>query len=141
MNEAFVLRGRIALTATGARALLDAAERASRELGVGQCIAVVDAAGALIAFSRMDGGRIGSIDIAITKAVSAATRRRPTADEGGGDIAAGIRLAVTSRNHITNISGGVPIVADGQTIGGIGVSSGTPDQDTVVANAAIAAVG
>ncbi|GAC1424131.1 MAG: heme-binding protein [Candidatus Velthaea sp.] len=141
MNEAYIVRGRIALSSAGAQAILAAAQRAAGEMGVDQCIAIVDASGALVAFSRMDGGRIGSIDIAITKAVSAATRRRATADEGGGDAAAGIRLAVASNNHIVNISGGLPIVVDDQTIGGIGVSSGTPDQDTVVAKAALVVLG
>jgi len=137
MDESFVVRNRVMLTAAGARAILMAAERAATEMGVDQCIAIVDASGALLAFSRMDGGRVGSIDIAVTKAISAATRRRATADEGGGDATMGIRLAAASANHITNISGGLPIVVDGQTIGGIGVSSGTPDQDTVVAKAAL----
>lgn len=141
MNAAHVTANRFALSAAGARAIIEAAEAKAREIGVDQCIAVVDPGGALVAFSRMDAGRIASIDIAITKAVSAATRRRATADEGGGDVALGIRLAIASNNRITNIGGGLPIVVEGQTIGGVGVSSGTADEDTVVAQAGLAALG
>jgi uncharacterized protein GlcG (DUF336 family) len=135
-----ILRDRIALTHAGARAILDACEAKAREIGVDQCIAIVDPSGALLAFSRMDGGRAGSIEIAITKAVSAASRRRATAEEAGGDVLMGLRLTLASKAHVTNIGGGLPIVVDGQTIGGIGVSSGTIDQDTVVADAGLAAL-
>jgi uncharacterized protein GlcG (DUF336 family) len=138
MTSAHVLRDRAVLTAAGARAILDAAEAKAREIGVDQCIAVVDAGGALLAFSRMDGGRIASIDIAITKAVSAATRRRPTVEEMGGDVAMGVRIALAANNHVTNIGGGIPLVVDGQTVGAIGVSSGTVDEDMLVAKAGVA---
>jgi uncharacterized protein GlcG (DUF336 family) len=101
------------------------------------CIAVVDAAGELLAFSRMDDARAASIEIAVTKARSAARRKRPTADEGGGDIPTVIRLALASHLNVTGIGGGLPIVLDGQTIGAIGVSSGTTEEDLMVAQAGI----
>jgi uncharacterized protein GlcG (DUF336 family) len=140
MDPAYVVREQIGLTLAGARAVLDAAVRRAREIGVDQCIAIVDRSGSLVAFVRMDGGRIGSIPIALTKAVSAATRRRPTAEENAGDVPLGIRLAVASNNTVTNIGGGLPIVVDGQVIGGIGVSSGTIDEDTIVAQAGLTAL-
>jgi glc operon protein GlcG len=138
MNSSFIERNRVGLTAAGVRAIIEAAEHKAKEIGVDQCIAVVDPGGALLAFSRMDAGRIASIDIAITKAFSAATRRRPTAEEANGDVLLGLRLAIASNNKITNVGGGLPIVVDGQTLGAIGVSSGTIDQDTVVAEAGLA---
>lgn len=138
MISPHITRAQIALTHAGARAILEAAEAKAREIGVDEVIALVDPSGALVAFSRMDGGRIGSTDIAITKAVSAATRRRATADEAGGDVLMGIRLTLISKTHVTNIKGGLPIVVDGQTIGGIGVSSGTPEEDLLVAEAGLA---
>jgi glc operon protein GlcG len=141
MNSSYIERNRVALTAAGVRAMIDAAESKAREIGVGQCIAIVDPGGALLAFSRMDGGRIASIDIALTKAFSAATRRRPTAEETGGDVLLGLRLAIASNNKVTNVGGGLPIIVDGQTIGAVGVSSGTIDEDTLVAQAALAALG
>jgi len=133
-----ILRDQIALTLTGAQAILSAAQTHAAGISVPECIAVVDAGGILLAFARMNGARIGSIDIALTKAISAATRKRPTADEGGGDPLVGIKLALAST--ITQIGGGLPIVVDGQTIGAIGVSSGTVPEDVAVAEAGLAAL-
>ncbi len=141
MEAAFIVREQIGLTLAGAQAVVAAAATKATEIGVDQCIAVVDRGGALLAFARMDGGRIGSISIALTKAISAATRRRPTADETAGDVPLGIRLALASNNSVTNIGGGLPIVCDGQVIGAIGVSSGTVDEDVSVARAGVAALG
>jgi uncharacterized protein GlcG (DUF336 family) len=140
MESLFVVRDQISLTLAGARAMLAAAAAKAVEIGVDQCVAIVDRGGALIAFERMDGGRIGSIQIALTKAQSAATRRRPTAEESAGDVPMGIRLALAAHNAVTNIGGGLPIVVEGQVIGGIGVSSGTVDEDTIVAKAGLAAL-
>jgi uncharacterized protein GlcG (DUF336 family) len=140
MDPAYVVREQVSLTLAGAQAVVAAASAKAREIGTAECIAVVDRGGALIAFARMDGGRIGSITIALTKAVSAATRRRPTSEETAGDVPLGIRLAVASNNSVTNIGGGLPIVVEGQVIGGIGVSSGTIDEDVIVAKAGLAAL-
>ena len=127
------------LTAAGARVVLDAALAEAARIGVPQCVAVVDGSGFLLAFGRSDGARLGSISIALTKAVSAATRRRPTAEEGGGDPIAQIRLALAG-DAITGIGGGLPILVDGQVAGAIGVSSGTVEEDTMVARAGLAAL-
>ncbi len=128
------------LTAAGARAVLDAALAEAARTGVPENVAVVDAGGHLLAFGRSDGARIGSISIAIAKAVSAATRKRPTADEGGADPITQIRLALAA-DRLTGLGGGFPIVVDGHVAGGIGVSSGTIDEDIVVARAGLAALG
>ena len=141
IDESFLTRNNVRLSTKGSHVVLHAAEKEAARMGVPQCIAVVDEAGQLLAFSRMDGARIGSIEIAITKAVSAATRKRPTAEEAGGDVAITIRLALAAREaRMTGQGGGLPIEADGQVIGGIGVSSGTSEQDTQVAKAGIAAL-
>src|ERR1700722_10975226 len=140
MDEAFVVRGVIALSCKGAHVLVHAAEKKAAAMGVPECIAVVDAAGALLAFSRMDGARPGSIEVAITKARSAARRRRPTADEAGGDVVASIRLALAAQMQVTGIGGGLPVTVDGQIAGAIGVSSGTSDEDVTVAQAGIDAL-
>ena len=128
------------LTAAGARAVLDAALAEAARIGVPQCVAVVDAGGHLLAFGRSDGARIGSISIALTKAVSAATRRRPTAEEGGGDALTTVRLALAAE-RVTGIGGGLPLLVDGTVVGAVGVSSGTVDEDTAVARAGLAALG
>jgi glc operon protein GlcG len=140
MDEAFLVRNRIALSCKGGHVLVHAAEKKALEMGVPECIAVVDAGGDLLAFSRMDGARPGSIEIAITKARSAARRLRPTADEAGGDVALGMRLSLASRLNVTGIGGGLPIVIDGQVVGGMGASSGSSDEDTQVVQAGIDAL-
>lgn len=140
MEEAFIVRERLALSCKGSHVVVHAAEKHAAAIGVPQCIAVVDASGELLAFSRMDGARPGSIEIAITKARSAARRRRATADEAGGDVLGGVRMALAGHLNITGIGGGIPIVVEGQTVGGVGVSSGTSDEDTLVANAGLAAL-
>jgi glc operon protein GlcG len=128
------------LTAAGARAVLEAALAEAARIGVPQCVAVVDGGGHLLAFGRSDGARIGSISIALTKAVSAATRKRPTAEEGGGDPVTTIRLALAA-DRLTGIGGGLPLVVDGHVVGAVGVSSGTAHENTVVARAGVAALG
>jgi glc operon protein GlcG len=140
MDEAFLVRNRIALSCRGGHVLVHAAEKKAAEIGVPECIAVVDAGGDLLAFSRMDGARPGSIEIAITKARSAARRLRPTADEAGGDVALGMRLSLASRLNVTGIGGGLPIVIDGQVVGGMGASSGSSDEDTQIVQAGIDAL-
>jgi uncharacterized protein GlcG (DUF336 family) len=129
-----------ALSAAGARAMLEAAQEKAEAIGVPQCLAVVDAGGRLVAFVRMDGARPASAEIAIAKATSAALRFRPTSEEGGGDAAAGARLSLASGGLIVNIGGGFPIVVDGHTIGGIGASSGTVDEDSACAQAGLTAL-
>jgi len=101
---------------------------------------VVDAAGELLAFSRMDGARPASIEIALAKARSAARRRRPTAEEAGGDVLATVRLALASNLNVTGIGGGLPVAVDGQVVGAVGVSSGTPAEDVEVGAAGVAAL-
>jgi glc operon protein GlcG len=127
------------LTAAGARAVLDAALAEASVLAVPECVAVVDSGGHLLAFGRSDGARTGSISIALTKAVSAATRKRPTAEEGGGDPMMTVRLALAAE-RLTGLGGGLPILIDGHVVGAIGVSSGTIDEDVTVARAGLAAL-
>ena len=140
IDEAFITRNNVKISTKGSHVILHAAEKEAARMGIPQCIAVVDEGGHLLAFSRMDGARTGSIEIAITKAASAATRLRKTSEEGGGDPITGLRLTLAAQPAaLTGLPGGLPILLDGKVIGGIGVSSGTSDQDTQVASAGIAA--
>jgi glc operon protein GlcG len=125
------------LSSDGAMKLLHAAMAKAREMGVPQCISIVDPGGHLLAFARMDGAFSQSIDTSLMKAMTAASYGIPT-----GDIAAGIdlKLAIATRGKRINLPGGLPIIVDGHVIGGIGVGSGTGEQDRQVANAALAAL-
>ena len=126
------------LTCEGAMKLLQAAIAKAGDMGVPQCISIVDAGGHLLAFARMDGAFSQSIDTSLTKAKTAASYGKPT-----GDIAAGVdlKLAIATRGKRINLPGGLPIIVDGHVIGGVGVGSGsTGEQDRQVAKAALGAL-
>src|SRR5882757_4873657 len=124
------------LSSDGAMKLLHAAMAKAREMGVPQCISIVDPGGHLLAFARMDGAFSQSVETSLKKAMTAASYGVPT-----GDIAAGIdiKLAIATEGRRINLPGGLPVIVDGHVIGGIGVGSGTGEQDKEVAKAAVAA--
>lgn len=130
------------LTLEGARLVMATAARKAVELGVPMDIAVVDEGGHLLVFNRMNGAKLSSIDIAISKAWTAACARRATheyaAIAGPGRPAYGIHMSNNGR--FTIVGGGVPISINGHVLGGIGCSSGTVQQDRDVAQAGIAAL-
>lgn len=102
-------------------------------------VAIVDADGNLIYFERTDGAQVASVRIAQEKARSAAIFKRPTKAfqdrvEKGATFLLGLPGAVV-------VAGGVPIEYQGQVIGAIGASGGTPDEDVQVDTAGIAALG
>jgi len=129
------------LTLDDAKIILEGAERKAREIGVPMDIAVVDDGGNLLAFHRMDGAKITSIDIAINKAFTAAGARKATHEYAEiaqpGGPAFGIHVSNQGRFMI--FGGGLPIFVDGHIVGGVGCSSGTPEQDRLVAQAGIEA--
>lgn len=122
-----------------ARTMLTAAEAEADRNRWPVAIAVVDAAGELIAFHKLDGTQAASIDIAIGKARTAARLRRPT--KALEDAIGSGRMALAAVEGITPLEGGIPITVDGQVIGAIGVSGVTSQQDAQVAEAGIRALG
>ena len=122
-----------------ARRLIAGGQDKAREIGVPMCIAVTDEAGQLIAFERMEGGKVTSSLIAIDKAYTAAGAKKATHEYGAasqpGAPAYGIASAIGGRLMV--VGGGLPVVVEGEVVGGIGVSSGTPAQDRQVAQAGI----
>ncbi|NJQ07658.1 GlcG/HbpS family heme-binding protein [Streptomyces lonarensis] len=121
-----------------ARRVIDAGERAAREAGQPCNIAVVDAGGNLVAHVRMDGAWIGSIDISINKAFTARAFDLSTADladnAGPGDQFYGIDAS--NHGRVMIFAGGVPLRRGGRVVGAVGVSGGSGEQDSAVANAA-----
>lgn len=117
--------------------MLQAAIERANAMETPQCVAVVDAAGQLIAFVRMDGAKFLSIRTAQRKAVTAANRRTAT---GGIEAAHAVELALASDGHVTNLKGGLPIEVEGHVVGAVGVSSGSGQQDLEVAKAGVAAI-
>lgn len=121
------------------KAILAGAEAESRKIGVDMDIAVVDDGGHLLGFLRMDRARITSIQIAIDKAFTAAGTRRATRDYKAVGAADGPAFGINTSNQgrFMIFAGGVPILKDGECLGAVGCSSGSPDQDEQVANAGI----
>jgi len=119
--------------------LIEGAANKAREIGVPMCIAVTDESGHLIKFDRMNGGKVSSISIAIDKAFTGAVARQGTHIYNQlcvpGSQTFGIHA--TNNGHFSIIGGGLPVLVDSEIVGGIGLSSGTAEQDLVCAEAAI----
>lgn len=128
---------KLKLTHEGALKALHAGIAKAAAMGQPQCISVVDEGGHLLAFARMDGAFHMSMQTSLRKARTAACYGAPT-----GGIAEGIdvKLAVGTDGERINLPGGLPVVVEGDCIGGVGVGSGTGEQDREVAAAAIAAI-
>lgn len=129
------------LTAAGARKIVDSAvEKAKRE-NIAITIAVVDAGGHLMLLERMDGGKFHSVHSATTKAVCAASNKRPTGSTGavGQSLdmlhALGLALAAGPERW-TAMEGGCPIMAGNECIGAVGVAGGNWEFDERVAREA-----
>src|ERR1700687_51699 len=102
-------------------------------------VAVVDSGGHLVAFQRMDGGMLASIQIAEHKARAAATFRRPTKvfEDGINLMHLNYLLAF---DGIIASRGGIPLIEGGKIIGALGCSGGTDSQDEVVSKAGAAVI-
>jgi glc operon protein GlcG len=126
-----------ALTLTGAKAMVAAAEAEGIRNGWNVAIAIVDASGGLVVFHRLENTQPASDMIAIGKARTAARFKRPTKllEES---VASG-RLALLAVDDALPMQGGLPIVVDEHVIGAIGVSGVTAAQDEQVAHAGLAA--
>lgn len=122
-----------------ARKMIAGGQAKAREIGVPMCIAITDESGQLIAFERMEGGKVTSTTIAIDKAFTAAGAKKATHEYGAasqpGAPAYGINSAIGGRLMV--VGGGLPVMVSGECVGGIGVSSGSPAQDQEVAQAGI----
>jgi uncharacterized protein GlcG (DUF336 family) len=129
------------LSLQDARGLLAAAEAKAQQIEVPSNIAVVDAGGNLVAFARMDGAWLGSIDIAIPKASTARAFDMPTADLAEMATPGKPLFGIQNTNHerIVVFGGGAPIKVNDTVVGAIGSSGGTVDQDMAVIDAALSA--
>ena len=130
------------LTLSDCRIMMQAAEAKACEIGVDMDIAITDDAGVLLMFQRMDNARITSVDIAISKSFTASAARKSTRDYGkvsqSGDPAFGIHVSNQGRFMI--FAGGLPVFVGDDIVGGVGCSSGSPDQDEIVAQAGVDAL-
>src|SRR6201997_493701 len=127
----------LALDQAGAQTALQAAQESAQGKNAPSAIAVVDPAGDLLAFQRMDRVRPASADLAIEKARTAARLQRPTA-EIEDNINHGRTAFVTA--DIMALRGGVPIRANGEVVGAVRVAGLSKETDTEIANTAAAAL-
>lgn len=129
------------LTLSLARTLAEAAEAEAVAQGITIATTVVDAGGQLLLFARMDGTQLASTVISQGKAYTALAWRRPSGDLWAiaqpGQPAFGVN-GIDERFVIA--AGGLPLVVDGEVVGGIGVSGGTQPQDLSCAEAAVDAL-
>ena len=140
------IKAKKTLTSKGVRMMMDAALARAADLGITVTVAIVDDGGHLLMLERMDGGRFHTVHSATTKAVTAASNKRPTSSKGaqGQELdvvhALGLTLAAGPKNW-TAMEGGYPVMIDNECIGGIGVAGGDWKQDEDIARAALGAVG
>jgi glc operon protein GlcG len=125
------------LDQAGAQTVLQSATESAQQRNAPSAIAVVDPAGDLLAFQRMDGVRPASTDLAIQKARTAARLQRPTA-EIENNINQGRTAFVTAR--IVALRGGMPVRVDGEVMGAVGVAGLSKETDTEIAKTAAAAL-
>lgn len=92
-------------------------------------VAIVDPSGVLVYYEKMDNTQIGSADVAIEKARSAARFKRPTKAFQDGLAQGGAGLRILGLSGAVPVEGGIPLIADGKIIGAIGLSGDTSDHD------------
>jgi glc operon protein GlcG len=134
------------LTLAGARHMMATAIAMAEAEGIAIAVAIADAGGHLMLLERMDDGRFHTVHSSTTKAVCAASNKRPTASHGAQaqalDVAHAIGLALAAGpERWTAMEGGYPIIVEGECIGGIGVSGGSWEFDDRAARAAVQAIG
>ena len=118
-----------------AKKVAAAALAVAKQNGWTQAAAVVDPAGDLVYFEKVDGTQAASVDIAIDKARSSARFKRPTKALQDVLAAGGVGLRMLALQGAVPVDGGVPLLMDGKIVGAIGLSGGTSDQDGQCAKA------
>ncbi len=122
-----------------AKKMIDIVVEQATQLKKAAVVAVADAHGELIAFARMDGAPLSSINIAANKAWTAARERKPTKDIGDKvrHPEKGHDIAYYGDPRFVGWGGGLPIVRDGVVVGAIGVSGLSSQEDVELATNAI----
>ncbi len=134
------------LTLAGAKKMMESVTASAEKAGFAVAAAIVDAGGHAVLVQRMDGGRFHTLHSCTTKAVCAASNKRPTTMKGAaGQVldstrALGLSLAA-GPDRWTAMEGGYPIIVDGECIGGIGVSGADWETDERLAREAVESIG
>ena len=134
------------LTMAGAKKMMATALDKAQAAKISVTVAIVDAGGNLMLLERMEGGRFHTVHSATTKAVCAASNRRPTTSQGAVgqslDVAHAIGLALAAGpERWTAMEGGCPVLVGGECVGGIGVAGGSWEHDQQLAREAVESIG
>lgn len=122
------------MTLAAAKELIAAVEKKAAEMGVKAVVAVSDAGGNVIAVECMDDAYIASYDIAVNKAFTVVSLKMPTKKLAelaapGGSL---YGIQFTNNGRIVIFGGGEPLMKEGKVMGGLGVSGGSAEQDTLL---------
>jgi uncharacterized protein GlcG (DUF336 family) len=128
------------IVAEQAKTIAAAAIAEARKNQWTMAVAIVDTAGDLVYFERMDHTQVGSVDVAQAKARSAARFKRPTKAFQDALAAGGEGLRILALDGAVPVEGGIPLMSGGKIVGAIGASGGTSQQDGVTATAGAAAL-
>jgi glc operon protein GlcG len=118
-----------------AKTIAAAAIAEARKNNWAMAVAIVDTAGYLVYFERMQDTQLGSVEVSIEKAKSAALFRRPTKSFQDTVTAGGAGLRMLGLKGAVPVEGGIPIIVGGKLIGAVGASGGSSDQDGHTAQA------
>ena len=128
------------VTAETAKKVAAAAIAEARKNNWAMAVAIVDTGGYLVYFERMQDTQLGSVEVSIEKAKSAALFRRPTKSFQDTVAAGGEGLRMLKLTGAIPVEGGIPLIVDGKLIGAIGASGGSSDQDGKTATAGVASL-
>jgi glc operon protein GlcG len=103
-------------------------------------VAIVDPSGNLVYYEKMDNTQLGSADICMSKARSAARFKRPTKAFQDALAAGGAGLRILRLEGAVPVEGGIPLVVEGKIVGAIGVSGDTSEHDAQCAQAGVDAL-
>jgi uncharacterized protein GlcG (DUF336 family) len=123
------------LTLDIAKQIASAARTEAIKNGWNVCIAIVDPAGLLIYFQKLDDTQLGSVEVSQAKARCAALYKRPS--KALADVVTAGNVGMMGLPGAIAVEGGLPLFADGQIVGAIGISGVMSNQDGIVAQAGV----
>jgi glc operon protein GlcG len=128
------------VSAEAAKKVAAAAIAEARKNNWAMAVAIVDTGGYLVYFERMQDTQLGSVEVSIEKAKSAALFRRPTKSFQDTVAGGGEGLRILRLTGAVPVEGGIPLIVEGKLIGAIGASGGSSDQDGRTAQAGVASL-
>ena len=128
------------ISTDNAKKIATAAIAEARKNNWAMAVAIVDTGGYLVYFERMQDTQLGSVEVSIEKAKSAALFRRPTKAFQDTVAGGGEGLRILRLSGAIPVEGGIPIVVDGKLVGAVGASGGSSDQDGRTAQAGVSSM-